>query len=295
MKPGEQHARATRLLALHHRPDVLVLPNAWDVATARIFAAAGADAVATTSGGIAAALGHPDGEQVPSEAMLAMITRIAGAVTVPVTADIESGYANTSEGVATLIRAVLEAGAVGVNLEDADHHHAGPFVDIELHVAKIRAARGAADRAGIPLVINARTDVFLAAAGPQEGRLPCAIRRANAYLDAGADSAFVPGVRDAKTVASLAREVEGPLNILAGPGVPPVADLQALGVARVSVGSGPARAALALVQRIAHELLERGTYEAFSDQQLSQDDIAALLAPDSSLPPSQAASARPQQ
>ncbi len=278
MNPSDQRARAIRLRALHHGADILVLPNAWDVATARIFAASGAAAIATTSGGIAAALGHPDGEQVSCENMLTVIARIAEAVTVPVTADIESGYASSSAGVATVIQAVLETGAVGVNLEDADHHHAGPLVDMALHVAKIRAARGAADRAGVPLVINARTDVFLAAVGPQEDRLPCAIRRANAYLDAGADSAFVPGVRDAETIASLAREIEGPLNILAGPGVPPVADLHGLGVARVSVGSGPARAALALVQRIARELLGQGSYQAFCEQQLSQDDITALLA-----------------
>lgn len=279
MQHDTQYARAKRLLELHHGSDILVLPNAWDVVTARIFEREGAVAIATTSGGIAASFGHADGERVALDVMLGAIARIAGAVSAPVTADVEGGYAQTAEDVARTIEGVLAAGAVGVNLEDADHHGEGPLIDIDLHVRKVRAARGAADCFGVPLVINARTDVFLAEVGPEEERLDLAIRRVNAYLEAGADSAFVPGVKDAPTITALVRGIDGPLNVLAGPGVPSVPELRRLGVARVSVGSGPARATFALVQDVARELLGAGTYTAFSDEQLPQDKTAALFAP----------------
>ena len=278
MTSTDRHALATRFLALHHGPDILVLPNAWDAVTARIFQRAGAIGIGTTSGGIAAALGLPDGERVSPDAMLTVVERIVRSVTVPVTADIEGGYANTPNGVATTIRDVLETGAVGVNLEDAHHHDTSRLVDIGLHVAKIHAARDAADDVGVPLVINARTDVFLAKVGNESDRLSHAVRRANAYLDAGANSAFVPGVSDADDIAALVRQINGPLNILAVQGSPTIAELHELGVARLSVGSGPARATFSLVRRIAEQLLGEGVYDAFCDDQFSQSEIATILA-----------------
>jgi 2-methylisocitrate lyase-like PEP mutase family enzyme len=253
-----QHQKARLLRDLHHAPSILVLPNAWDVATAKIFESAGFPAIATTSAGVAAALGYPDGERVPSQEMLAVVARIAHAVGVPVTADMEAGY---GDPVATA-KAVVAAGAVGMNLEDATGKDPEMLVEISAQCAVLREIAAL----GLPLLVNARTDVFLAQVGDPSTRLARTIERLNAYRDAGADSLFAPGVTDAETIARLAREVRGPLNILATPAAPSIAELHALGVARVSTGSGPARAALALVRRMAGELREGSCDTMFRDQ-----------------------------
>ncbi|CAL9374413.1 isocitrate lyase/phosphoenolpyruvate mutase family protein [Streptomyces sp. Tu 3180] len=252
-------ALAFRSLHLPGRP--LVLPNAWDPASARLVEDAGAAAVATTSAGLAWALGAADGERMDRERALAAVAGIAGAVGVPVTADIESGYAEDPEGVAGTVRAVLAAGAVGVNIEDALHGAGrGPLRPVAEQAERVAAARRAADAAGVPLFVNARVDTFLRGAGGVEQTL----ERAAAYRAAGADGIFVPGAVDPETVEELAAGIDGPLNVMAGPGAPPVADLAALGVARVSVGSGIAQAAHALVRRAARELLGAGTYGAMA-------------------------------
>ena len=241
-----QREKAELLRALHRGPDVLVLPNAWDVASARAFARVeGCFAIATTSGGVAAALGYPDGERIPPREMLAAVERIAAAVDLPVTADLEAGYGDA----AATARAAIEAGAAGINLEDG----AGPMSE---HVGRIRAARAAADDAGVPLVLNARVDVYLR--GTHD--VGDAIVRSNAYFDAGADCAFVIGVTDAATIARLVKALHGPLNVLAREETPSVAELARLGVRRVSVGSGLFRAGLAAAEAGARELLERGTF-----------------------------------
>jgi 2-methylisocitrate lyase-like PEP mutase family enzyme len=170
----------------------------------------------------------------------------------------EAGFGNTAEHVAETAKAVIRAGGIGMNLEDA----AG---DPALQVEKVQAIRHAATAAGVPLVINARTDVYLRQLGDPAGRFDEAVRRSNAYRKAGADCLFVPGVYDAATIGRLAAAIDGPINILAVPGAPPVPELERLGVRRVSVGSGPMRATLALTARIARELLDAGTYTSFSD------------------------------
>ena len=241
-----QREKAELLRALHDGPDVLVLPNAWDVASARAFAGVpGCRAIATTSGGVSAAHGYPDGERIPRDEMLTSVARIARAVELPVTADLEAGYGDA----AATATAAIEAGAVGMNLEDG----AGP---VREHVERILAARAAADAAGIPLVLNARVDVYLR--GTHE--LGDAIERANAYLGAGADCAFVIGVADRGTIGRLAAAIDGPLNVLAREETPPVAELASLGVRRVSVGSRLFRTGLAAAEAGARELLEHGTY-----------------------------------
>ncbi len=271
---ADRAARAETLLALHRAPEILVLANAWDVASARIFARLPAcRALATTSAGIAAALGYPDGELVPPEEMLAVVARIAGSVELPVTADLEAGYGDA----AAVAEAALEAGAVGLNLEDGTGEADGPLVEPERHAAAIRAVRAVADGAGIPLVINARVDVYIARAGEPEARFDEVLRRAAIYLDAGADCIFVPAVADTGTIGRLVTAIDAPLNILAGAGTPPIAELERLGVARVSVGSGPMRATLGLVERIAHELLEEGIYTAFTEQALPFTELEPLL------------------
>ena len=257
-----QKSKALAFRAMHHGPKLLVLPNAWDVASARIFEEAGFGAIATTSAGIAFSLGYPDGQKIARDEMLARVARIARAVKVPVTADVEAGYGGRPEDAARTAREVIEAGAVGMNLEDSTGDPVNPLVELSLQLEKIHAVREAALKTGVLLVVNARTDVFLLKVGPEEKRYDEAVRRLVAFRDAGAECVFAPGLSDAKTIERLARDVQCPLNILAGPGFPPLPELEKLGVARVSLGSGPMRATLGLVRRIAKELKSSGTYGA---------------------------------
>jgi 2-methylisocitrate lyase-like PEP mutase family enzyme len=251
-------AKAAQFRQLHQGPAILVLPNAWDVATARIFEQAGFPALATTSAGIALSLGYPDGEQISRGEMLEVVARIARSVSIPVTADMEGGYgAGVADAEATA-RGVLAAGAIGLNFEDK---HGGALLDVESQAERIRAMRRVADGAGVHLVINARTDVYLLQVGAPETRFDETVRRANIYRDAGADCLFVPGWFEAETIAALAKSIRGPLNILALSGMPPAAELERLGVARMSSGSGPMRAAMGYTRRLAEELKQHGTYK----------------------------------
>jgi 2-methylisocitrate lyase-like PEP mutase family enzyme len=268
-----------RALLLHdlHRPgSPLVLPNAWDVASARIVAACGAAAVATTSAGVAWSLGRPDGDALDRESAVAAVARIAAAVTVPVTADIESGFGADPAGVAETVAGVLAAGAVGVNIEDA-RPGADPLRTVDDQCARLRAAREAADAAGVRLFVNARVDVYLRGVGASEDRLAETLRRAAAYRAAGADGIFVPGVADPATIGALVAGIDAPVNVLAGPGSPAVGVLAELGVARVSLGANLAEAAYGLVRRAATEALTSGSYDALSDP-LTYGELNALSA-----------------
>ena len=257
----EQKAKANTFRAMHRGPKILVLPNVWDVASARVIEGAGFGAIATTSAGIAFSLGYPDGQKISREEMLARVGRIVRAVKVPVTADVEGGYGDRPEDAAATAKGVIEAGAVGMNLEDGTDDPQHPLVDLPLQLKKIRAVREAALKSGVLLVLNARTDVYLSQVGEPGKRYDQTVRRLLAYRDAGADCVFAPGVRDAETISRLVRGVQCPLNILAGPGSPSLPDLEKLGVARVSLGSSPMRATLGLLCRMAEELKSSGTYE----------------------------------
>jgi 2-methylisocitrate lyase-like PEP mutase family enzyme len=273
-----QAAKAEKFRKLHDRSQLLILPNAWDVASARLYEAAGFPAIATTSAGVAWALGYPDGQLIARQTMLEAVGRISGCVSVPVTADMVAGFGPAPEDAAETVRGVIAAGAVGINLEDGTGDSGKRLVDVSLHVEKIRAARAAATAAGVPVVINARTDAFLAAAGAPETRLLETVRRANAYHEAGADCLFVPGVQDRDTIAQLVRLIAGPLNILAGAGIPPVAELGRLGVARVSVGSGAMRAALGRLRRIIGEIRGSGTFSALFEDAIPYAEMNELFA-----------------
>ncbi len=246
-----------------HRP-TLVLPNAWDAASARIFERAGFPAIGTTSAGVAFALGYPDGQKLTREEMLEVVARIAKAVNVPVTADVEAGYDDAVE----TARAVWAAGAVGMNLEDTAG--SDDLLDLPKMIRQIRAA--------VPkIVLNARTDIFLHQIGDEATRFDRAVDRLNAYRDAGADCLFAPGVREAAIIKRLVDAVRGPLNILAVAGTPPIAELKSMGVARVSIGSGAMRAMLGLVDRIATELRDHGTYESMVEGAIPYADVNRLL------------------
>lgn len=259
-----QRDRAAHFRQLHEmRP--LVLPNAWDAVSARVIEQAGAQAIATTSAAVSWTQGHGDGQKLQREEMIRAIRSIVRVVGVPVTADIEGGYGTGSvQDVAETVRAVVEAGAAGINLEDSPGD-GEPLLAPEAHAERIRAAREAAQAAGGDLVINARTDVYLFQVGAPETRFDATVRRANLYRAAGADCLFVPGVIDAETIAALVRAIDGPINIMAKPGAPPLPELGRLGVARVSLGPMLALAALAITQQAARELLEQGTYGALEN------------------------------
>ena len=250
--------RAATFHGLHDHPSrPLVLVNVWDAVSARLVEDAGATAIATTSAGVAWSLGRPDGNTLTRAEAMDAVARIAASVSVPVTVDIESGYADDADGVARTVDAVLEAGAVGINIEDG-RLHPDALAD------RIGAARRAADRAGVPLFVNARTDVHLAGLVDPERLLAETLERARRYRGAGADGVFVPGVRDVETIRALVESIDGPVNVMAGPGSPTVAELARLGVARISLGSAVAQAAYAVVRQATAELRTTGTYDSLA-------------------------------
>ncbi len=271
-----QAQKARDFKAMHSGAGILVLPNAYDVASAALLVDVGFKAVATTSGGCAFSLGYPDGENIPRDDMCAAVKRMADAITVPLSADMEAGFGESASAVGDTVRATLEAGAVGINIEDSTKHGPRTLIDFALSVERIRSARAAADASGIDMVINARTDAFAVTGDDKDAAFGEAVRRANAYLDAGADCAFVISVRDSAAIGRLAEAINGPLNILAGPGSPNVSELEQLGVRRVTVGSSFAKAALTLVRKGAEEMMNSGTYE-FAAGALGQPDIHRVL------------------
>jgi 2-methylisocitrate lyase-like PEP mutase family enzyme len=273
MDRNKQKTMAEVFRAMHRGEPILLLPNAWDVASARVFEEAGFGAIATTSAGIAFTLGYPDGQRISREEMLAAVRRIATAVKVPVTADVEAGYGDRPEDAARTAREVAEAGAVGMNLEDATGDPRKPLLDLALQVERVKAVQEAAREL---VVLNARTDVYLLQLETPETRYDAALRRLAAYRDAGADCLFVPGLQDSKTIEKLVKDLRCPVNILVGPGAPAVPELEKIGVARVSVGSGAMRAALGLVRRIAAELKGSGTY-ATLEGAISYADVNRMM------------------
>jgi 2-methylisocitrate lyase-like PEP mutase family enzyme len=227
---------ADRFHALHAGPEVLVLPNAWDAASAALMADAGAKAVATSSAAVAWARGYADGDAVPVAAVVDTIASIARVVSVPVTADIEGGYTDDLATLAETVKAVIGAGAVGINFEDGRR-------DPDLHARKIETVRAAADRAGVNLFVNARTDVYLAKLAEGEAALAETLRRAALYANAGASGIFVPLPIEEDLLSKLAAGIVLPLNVMGRPGMPSAPRLGELGVRRLSSATGPFNAA----------------------------------------------------
>ena len=250
-----QLTKAELLRKLHAGSEPLLLANAWDAASARLVAAEGYPAIASSSAGCAGVLGYPDGQRIPRREMVFLLARIVQSVDVPVTADIEAGYDDPAEAAGE----VIDAGAVGLNLEDMVEHELLP---LDEQLARIRAVRACAASKNVPLVINARTDIFLAQHGDAETRFERSVERLNAYRSAGADCLFAPGVQDHETIGRLVVALSGPLNILATIGSPSIAELKQLGVARISLGSGTWRIALEAARRFARELRDTGTFSA---------------------------------
>lgn len=254
-----QQEKAAFLQNFHQQGASLLLPNAWDVASARLFEEAGFPIIGTTSAGIAFAHGYVDGQQISRDEMLHILTPLIASVQVPVTVDIEAGYGPTPEDVAKTIQGVIAAGAVGVNLED----NTGGFPLLyspQVQAERIAAARLVAEHANLALFINARIDTYIFMVGEEATRLEDTLQRASIYLEAGANGIFVPGVIDPSIIHVLVQEIPAPLNVMVMPGAPSVPELFKLGVARVSIGGAAMFATMGLVRDIARELREHGTY-----------------------------------
>jgi 2-methylisocitrate lyase-like PEP mutase family enzyme len=275
MDQQAQIERAAYFRTLHDRRQVLLLPNAWDAASACVFADLGFAAIATTSGGVAWSLGYPDGEQAPWAEVVAATRRIVRATALPVSADIEAGYGQTPAAVGASVRALIDAGVAGINLEDGVQHRS--LRDVEDAARRIAAARTAAQAAGVPIVINARVDVWIVDrdANPA-ARLADAVHRARAYLAAGADCVYPLGLTDRDTIAALIAAIDAPVNVGAFPGLPDLAELGRLGVARVSTATRLATLALSAAREAARALRSSGRFDAL-DAPLGYLDMQRLF------------------
>ncbi len=276
MNPAEQVQKAELFLNMHKGPALLLLPNAWDALSARLFAAAGFAAIATTSGGVSWALGYADGEAAPWPEVVAATGRIARSVSLPVTADIEAGFGDTPEAVASSVRDIIGAGAVGINLEDGVPRGATPIRTIADAAARLRAAREAARTAGVPIVINARTDLYLRNIGDPATRFDEAVERGKAYLAAGADCFYPITLRDTETIGRLVKALAAPININVRAGLPNVAELEALGVARVSTASQIALLAAGTIRQAAEHIKQTGRFDSL-DPTITQADLQRLF------------------
>lgn len=269
----ENRKKAKTFAELHQKHQTFILANAWDAASARIFEKAGFQAIGTTSAGIAAARGYPDGQKIPLDEMLDAISQIVSAVNVPVSVDIEAGFGKNCDEIVNTVKKVTALGAIGINIEDATGDKAAPIYDVGSQVEKIKTIRRAISSED--LWINARVDPFyLGMQGPEA--LTETINRAQAYHIAGADSIFVV-VHDKELISKLTKEIKAPINLLAGPKLPSINELKQLGVARVSLGSAPMRATLGLLQEISKELLEHGTYLSLTNQAVSYASLQELF------------------
>jgi len=256
--------KAKVLLGLHQGKEPLLLPNIWDPLGARLLEDLGFPAVATASAAVAWSHACEDGQVMAFETMLQAIQRIAAAVEVPLTADIEAGFAAEPAALAENMRAVLGAGAVGINLEDTDHA-AGGLYAIERQCARIAAVRDMAAAEGVHLVINGRIDVLLQGAGRErEALLAETIERGKAYRSAGADCLYPIGYGDVAQLTELQRALRAPLNVFASARTASLAELRAIGISRVSLGPGLLKTSLAAVKRAVIALPGEGSYEVFT-------------------------------
>ncbi len=273
-----QGERAEDFRALHRKDRILVLPNAWDAASARVFENAGFPAVATSSAGMMVSLGYPDGEVIDRNEFVKTVSRIAKLLTVPLSVDVVAGFGETPDEVVATVRDVIKAGAVGVNIEDFIHAEKKMF-PVEVQIEKVKAVKRLGESMKVPIVINARTDALRYAGGDDTAKLKEAIRRASAYRDAGADCVYPMGLIDPSLISTFVKAVRFPTNVMVRKGLPPVKDLERLGVARISFGPSASYAAMGLLKRISREVLENGTYDSLLDGSISYDELNSLAAP----------------
>jgi 2-methylisocitrate lyase-like PEP mutase family enzyme len=275
---NRQQELAEEFRSLHDRKDVLVLPNAWDVPSARVFEDEGFPAVATSSAGMLVSLGYPDGEEIPAKELISAVGRIARVLSIPLSADLVGGFGGTPEGVARSVKAAIRAGAVGINIEDFVHEEKR-LLPVEKQVAKLRALIRAQKETKVPFVINARTDALRFFPGDDATKLGEAIRRASAYRDVGADCVYPMGLTDRESIERFVKALDFPTNVMVRKGLPPVPELKRLGVARVSFGPSASYAAMGLLKRAAKEVHGKGTYETLTEGAITFDELNSLAVP----------------
>jgi 2-methylisocitrate lyase-like PEP mutase family enzyme len=254
---SEQVAAARAFRGLHH-DGLLVLPNAWDAGSARLIESLGTKAIATTSAAVAWSHGYADGDLLPVGLLRATVASIARVIRVPLSVDVEGGYSDAPAAVGEVVAAVVDAGGVGINIEDGTR---AP----DLLCAKIEQAKGAARKLGVEVFVNARTDVYLSSLVPEAQRLEETVARAERYRAAGADGIFVPGLIEPAEIQAVVAAVPLPLNLLAWPGLPAGAELAALGVRRLSAGSGLARAVLGRAAALTTAFLRDGSSDPLTE------------------------------
>lgn len=272
---SSQAEKAEAFRSLHDRRRVLVLPNAWDVPSARIFEDEGFPAVATSSAGLMVSLGYPDGEEIPHNEFLSAVGRIARALSIPLSADVVSGFGESPENVVRSVRAVVREGAIGINIEDFVHS-TKKLLPLEKQNSRLRALVRLRKSSEVPFVINARTDALRYAQGGEEAKFEEAVRRAKAFRDLGADCVYPMGLVEADAISRFVKELDFPVNVMVRKGLPPVPDLQKMRVARVSFGPSASYAALGLLHRASKEIREKGTYETLVEGAISFDELNSL-------------------
>ena len=270
-----QAERAEVFRRLHDRRDILVLPNAWDVPSARVFEDEGFPAVATSSAGMVVSLGYPDGEEIPREEFMSGVARIARALSVPLSADVVGGFGGTPEAVARSVKAITDGGAVGINIEDFAHA-TKKLLPVEKQVARLKALVRLRERGKVRFVINARTDALRFGEGDGDAKLDEAIRRGKAYRDVGADCVYPMGLTDAEPISLFVKALDFPINVMVRKGLPSVPELKRLGVARVSFGPSASYAAMGLLKRASREVRESGTYSTLLDGTITFDELNSL-------------------
>ncbi len=271
--------KSRKLRELVRAPEILVMPGAYDVLSARLFEQMGFQAIQCTSGGIAAALGYPDGEVMSREQTVEATGQIVKAVSLPVNADAERGYGDEKE-IGKTVRGLIAAGTAGMNLEDGAGGKQGGargLVELSDQLRKIAAVMETKRALGSEFFLNARVDALMVMTDDPKKALDEAIRRGNAYAEAGGDCIFFMHAVSRDVISRLAKEVKAPISVLAGPQTPSVAELQDLGVARVSYGSAFLKAAIGATKRLASEIREQGTTTALKDA-MQTPEIAALVA-----------------
>lgn len=261
---------------LHVTDSIFLMPNAWDAGSALMLASLGFPAIATTSAGVSFSLGFPDQEAAVSrDTMLERVGSIAAAVQLPVSADLQAGYGTKPDDVGNTIKSAILAGVVGANIEDYSGSSAHPLFEINHAISRIRAAREAADVSGIPFVLTARTDAYLAGVS---NPFAVAVERCNAFYEAGADCLFVPGASDPKVIEALVREINGPITVVMGltGSTLTVPQLGSLGVRRVTIGGSLARATFGLIRKAAAEMIELGTF-SYASQQIPDSELSKFF------------------
>ena len=275
---NSQAEKAEAFRRLHDRREVLVLPNAWDVPSARVFEDEGFPAVATSSAGMLVSLGYPDGEEIPHGEFNAAVERISRVLSVPLSVDVIGGFGDTPEGVVSSVRAVIKTGAVGINIEDFVHS-TKKLLPVEKQKARLRALIRLRESLKVPFVINARTDALRYASGDNDAKMGEAIVRAEAYRDLGVDCIYPMGLTDRASISRFVRALDFPTNVMVRRGLPPVPELKRLGVARVSFGPSASYAAMGLLKRASREAREKGTFDSLIEGAITFDELNSLAVP----------------